>query len=186
MPDELPKEVPIPEVSAPSEDLSEVNKTLMHQLDGMIPGQDKEGSGRFIYMDQSEKTPLFEFSLLRGYRNGVHSVEILPHSESSSNNLQRRFVTSKGVFPESFIDKNGKSRRLYIKYQLDDTGKGQKIVKIYETMATKLGEGQELPTSDADLVEGEDLYFLDSLGDRDYQQIRSYITLFNTGQLKVS
>lgn len=182
MADEPPKEGLIPKVGETQEDLSEVNKSLMHQLNTMVPGVDKESSGRFVYLDQSESTPLFEFSILRKFRNGVQSVDIHPHTVSSKEKTQRSFATSRGVFPEAFIDKNGKTWSTHVKYQLDDTGKGQKWVKVYEV----IGGDSDLPVSDIDIPNGEDLDFPDALVDGDYQQIRSYITLFNTGQLKVS
>lgn len=186
MSDEPPKENLVPEGGATPENLSEVNKVLLHQLDAMIPGDDKEGSGLFVYMDKSESTPLFEFSMQRGSKKGIHSIEIHPHTESATDNMQRIFTTSKGEFPEAFVDKNGVTRRVHIKYELDDTGKGQKIVQVYETIGQMLGVGPELPVSDFDLKKGEDLYFPEPLSQGDYRQLQSYLVLFTTGQLKVT
>ena len=186
MSDEPPKENLVPEGSATPENLSEVNKVLLHQLDAMIPRDNKEGFGRFVYMGKSENTPLFEFSMQRGLKKGVHSIEIHPHADSATDKMQRIFVTSKGEFPESFVDKNGVTRRAHIKYELDDTGKGQKIVHVYETLGQMLGVGRELPVSELDLKEGEDLYFPETLGQGDYRQLQSYLALFTTGQLKVT
>lgn len=170
----------VPQEQQPIDPFIEVTKQLRNDFESMFRSTGEHDVEAFDY-PKGEK-PRIQFEIARDSNEQGKLVRIGAHVDQGIDGLQKRvFRTRFGNLPEKFVDQHGETRIIVVDYELSETGEAVKKTNVLSQgkKEDSVLERFEIP----DLLVGQALNFATKPDPNDFEQLRSYVTLFKEGQL---
>lgn len=165
-----------------------MNIELMRKLDSIIPGGDREGS---IWLEQpggrDAGGPFVRCDLYREIaKDGTKTIIVCPHKDGDDKDFGKiLYETSVGILPALFIDEEGNARCTEVRYVLDESGNAKKELEVGVVNYPDIDKSV-LPRISFISPKVLNEIIIDDMNQYEYALVRSYTTLYEQGQFKVT